>query len=83
MDTPTVGRIVRYVLPEGTGNAGCERPAIITGIDGDAVNLSVFYDKFEDGAGESLNDQQMVGRAWSCQFDEAKSPGTWHWPERA
>ena len=83
MDTPTVGRIVRYVLPPGGEFAGQDRAAIVTGVFNDYLcNLTVFYDQPNDVVGEQRDDTQMVGRAWSCQFNEEKAPGTWHWPER-
>ena len=84
MRTPTIGRIVRYVLPSDSGHPGQERPAMVTGIfaDENVCNLTVFCDQADDlkdcgnAAGTCL-----VGRAWSCHADESKSPGTWHWPE--
>lgn len=85
MDTPTVGRIVRYVLPDTSSFPRGHRPAIITGVVGNNVcNLTVFYDQKHDVEDLVLDDHGMVGRAWSCPYNEGKSmaPGTWHWPER-
>ncbi len=84
MRTPTIGRIVRYVLPANSGFPGDERPAMVTGVFGDQgfCNLTVFYNQKKDVAGLDLDDHAMQGRAWSCAYDEDKSRGTWHWPER-
>ena len=82
MDTPSLGRIVRYVLPAGP-NAGQERAAIITKVYGEGVcNLTVFYDQEDDAAGDDAANDGLVGRVWSPAHDDFKSPGTWHWPER-
>jgi hypothetical protein len=77
---PTVGRDVHYVLPNGE-RKGEHRAAKVTGVDGTAVNLTVFADQADDRP-EGLGDGFMF-RAVSVPFDESARFGTWHWPERA
>jgi hypothetical protein len=80
---PSVGRIVHYVAygtPGGEFPAGVCRAAVITEVERD-------YDDVPDGV--------VTGRVGVCvvipsglffnreiSFDEARAPGTWHWPER-
>ncbi|MDT7040867.1 hypothetical protein [Candidatus Nitronereus thalassa] len=73
---PEVGRIVRYVLPEGR-NKGQHRPAIIVKV-WDAPTSMVNLDVFMDG----LNDEQQHPVQWrhSVHFDMQRTPGSWHWP---
>lgn len=83
---PTVGRIVHYVLPGGSRNEGQHRPGIVVHIWSDRmeygglVQLQVFTDSDKDGR---YNDQ-LPPVYWATsvkQDEEAKAPGTWHWPE--
>ncbi len=94
----TVGRIVHYVLEWGTSK-GEHRPAIVVRDwkqENGLVQLQVFTDGWNDGfksthlvqVGEQHVegmlgiDQNVIWRT-SVHYDEAKEPGTWHWPERA
>jgi hypothetical protein len=89
---PSVGRIVHYVLPDGSPRAGEHRAAVITGYFGNAeilgaspANLTVFFDQPDDVAGGLMKHGLEIyqGRAFSASQDEdTKAPGTWHWPER-
>jgi hypothetical protein len=72
---PSVGRIVHYVAfgtPKGEYQPGACRPAIITEVidreSGD-VKATIFQT-------EGTFTKQCL------HHDEAKAPGTWHWPER-
>jgi len=76
---PSLGRIVHYVLPSGD-NKGGHRAAMITGLDGDAVNLTVYADQPNDRP-EGIGDSYSF-RAVSVPFDESARFGSWHWPER-
>jgi len=77
---PSVGRIVRYVLPDGHRWVGEVRPAIITRamnkIDAEIhpgmSNLSLVLD--------GTNDQFERNWAGSVMYDPAGAKGTWHWP---
>ncbi len=75
MDKPSVGRIVHYVAygtPGGEFPAGVCRAAIITEVDvppDECVALMV-----ANPSGLYFNKE--------VEHDEAKAPGTWHWPER-
>lgn len=83
MQEPSIGRIVHYVLSEGSFK-GEHRPAIITQVwqpisnasNPGMSNLTVFPaqsgDFFSSGP-------QMVG---SVLFNELGAEGTWHWPEK-
>jgi hypothetical protein len=91
--TPTVGRIVHYVLDSGR-SAGDHRPAIIVRVWGEdqvaagtlpesalgTVQLQVFTDSSEDG---KFNDElpQVMWKT-SVMHDESGQRGSWHWPER-
>lgn len=84
--SPTVGRIVHYVLPEGKSQ-GEHRPAIVVHVwshsheYGGSVQLQVFTDSGEDRAYNDGLPQVMW--ATSVKFDPtAGDLGTWHWPER-
>jgi hypothetical protein len=74
--SPTIGRIVRYVLPHGHNRAGQVVPAIITRVwDEQLVQLTPFVDV--------ANDQPIeAGACSSVPYDEAAKPRTWHWPSR-
>lgn len=74
---PSIGRIVRYVMPDGT-----VRPAIITHVEyasEGVVDLYVFRDgRFDPSAHEFLAVPINVRF-----FDAAvMQPRTWHWPPR-
>lgn len=70
---PTVGRVVYFVLPNGAKRMGEIRPAIITRVNPDSVNLSVICDGSNDDGGAPT----WVG---SVKLDqETKAEGTWHW----
>jgi hypothetical protein len=69
---PTIGRTVHYVLPNGK-----HRPAIISEVNPDTVNLVVFA-----GAPDDF-DQIGIVSSLVEGVEEGTEPGTWHWPERA
>lgn len=81
---PTMGRIVFYVIsrvetPDGVVYGERTRAAVIVSIADEGrelVNLSLFLD--------GGNDAHMKS-TWVTlvKHDEAKTPGTWHWPPRA
>lgn len=76
----TMGRIVRYVLPEDSQSAGQERPAIIVRVWSETcVNLQVFTDCENDGPGYASG---LVHKS-SVQFDADDRLGSCHWPEKA
>lgn len=89
---PTIGRIVRYVLPNGIlseakqHRIGHHRPAIIVAINcegtkDESLQLQVFTDGSNDGIGK--DGDRNVYWATSVRHDEeTKAPGTWHWPPR-
>ena len=71
----SVGRIVHYVAygtPGGEFPAGVCRAAVVTEVDetGEYVGLCVL-----NPTGQYFN-----RRIW--HDEQAKAPGTWHWPER-
>lgn len=77
----TEGRMVHYVLPDGI-RAGEHRPAVIVKVwdHGQGTsNLQVFTDGRNDGHSD------MDGLTWvtSVVYSEDKTPGTWHFIERA
>ena len=81
---PSVGRIVHYIMtPDWIGHDGHCMAAIVTGIpspaDPHAVNLHVHID---DSGAVYLGGGGPVHFVKAVPHDEAKSPGTWHWPER-
>ena len=75
---PSIGRIVHYVLPDGT-YPGEHRPAIIVRTwSPTTVQLQVFVDGTNDY-------DDYAGTIWATsvsQDEETKAPRTWHWPER-
>jgi len=89
--TPTIGRIVHYVLPEGR-SAGDHRPAVIVRVWGEdqvragtlpasalgTVQLQVFVDDSNDG----FEAETVAVWKTSVIHDETGKPNTWHWPER-
>jgi hypothetical protein len=83
MDNIIEGKIVHYVLHEGSSK-GQHRPAIIVNAwggnyDGGRVNLQVFTDFLNDGAGFE------TGAYWatSIRYSGDNELGTWHWIEKA
>lgn len=79
--TPTIGRIVHYVLANGE-----HRPGIIVRTwptDDEKVNLQLFVDGSNDCAAEPQANYS-TGVIWktSAPHDEEKKPNSWHWPER-
>ena len=75
--TPTVGRIVHFVLHDGP-HQGFHRPGIVVGHNGMTVNLQVFSD------GNSKLGDMLPNCQWrhSVPYDpEGKQSGSWHWPE--
>lgn len=87
--TPSIGRIVHYVLEDGP-SAGQHRPAIIVRTwpfsIAQLVQLQVFLDQGNDNFRQG--DDPPANTMWrsSVKHDEdfAHVPafGTWHWPER-
>ena len=81
METPSIGRIVHYVLRDGR-SAGEHRPAIIVRVwepEAGYVNLQVLTDGANDGA------EAGSGMIWATSVfpdEQFQGPGTWHWPER-
>jgi hypothetical protein len=83
------GRIVHYIL-DREPNRGQHRAAMVTRVlnpDTGAVNLAVFKDGTNDGAGAfSLAGYfYAIPLEWrtSVLFDaKALTPGTWHWTEK-
>lgn len=68
--TPTVGRIVNYVLPNGA-----IRPAIVVRVwDDGRLQLQQFTDQTNDG--------EPLGIVWRTSVVEGCEPGQWHWPVR-
>jgi hypothetical protein len=67
---PSLGRIVLY----GDESGAAEHPAIVTGVDGDRVNLQVFFDLhgIQVRRGVKLNPDPLLGH----------QPETWRWPPR-
>lgn len=71
MAIPTMGRIVHFVLKDGTA-----RPAIVIAAHADGVcELHIFLRPIE-----SLHNAEYVGAA---EFSPTGRPGTWHWPDRS
>lgn len=78
MSTPTIGRIVHYVLPSGPSK-GQIRPAIITSVAPglETIGLHVFVDGANDGEDASLHNSSAT------RLGDEKTHGTWFWPQRA
>lgn len=90
--TPSLGRIVFYVLKDGQ-----VRPAIVVRLGPDlspsypptTVNLNVQLDGDNDGRHNGhwtgITEEEGKARvAWrtSVAYSEEPKPGTWHWPPR-
>jgi len=97
MQSPTIGRIVHYVLPNGK-----HRPAIIVEVwpeefpnnpeEKTGLNLQVFLDGTNDNALYEGIDPEIPytqrshhGTRWatSAAYSSSLTPHTWHWPEMA
>ena len=86
--TPSIGRIVHFVLPEGTDTktghqAGDHLAAIITRIwDPSPTETSIVQlTAFVDGANYHLEGPPLIIGS-SVHQDPAGAPGTFHEPER-
>lgn len=86
---PSIGRIVHYVLPEKSNRAGRHRAAIVAGVHGDAINLTVFLDSTLDMPSDHGTSKRydVAGKLMLHAYDveedpEGERPGSWHWPER-
>lgn len=74
--TPSVGRIVHYVMPDGPAK-GAHRPAVVVcAFNVTCVNLQVFVDGINDGV------EAHQGTLWKSSVCEGTCPGSWHWPEK-
>lgn len=91
METPTIGRMVHYTLSEadvdriiGAGlnsnnlRAGSEFSAVVLSLpahhgDRQPANLTVFLD--------GPMTYWAIGKLQDAAATEARTPGTWHWPE--
>jgi hypothetical protein len=77
MEGLTEGRMCHFVIPDGP-QEGTHRPAIVVHVgDSNVVNLQVFTDGRNDGADTGTRWVQAV------KYSEDKTPGTWHWIEKA
>lgn len=75
--TPTVGRIVHFVLPGGR-SAGEVRPAIITRVNNETnVNLRVYLDGPNDEGASDYESSAILTN------EEKRDPRGWFWPPRA
>ncbi len=83
--TPSIGRIVHFVLPAGGcfQNAGEHRAAIIVRVWGnDCVNLKVFTDSDVPNAGGRMVADGVDVWVSSVIFDPTGvAERSWHWPE--
>lgn len=88
MDKPSVGRIVHYVAygtPGGEFPAGVCRAAVVTEIEnpsswsGDHV---VTLPHGSPHVGVCVLNPSGLFFNREIPYDEAKKPGSWHWPER-
>lgn len=79
MEAVSIGRIVHFVMPDGT-----HRPAIVVAVnDKESVNLQVFFDGENEQT--AAHNERLYGTGWrtSVKFTFGKKavPGTCHWPE--
>jgi hypothetical protein len=80
---PSVGRIVHYVsfgTPGGEYSSEC-RAAVITGIHGAVADGAPDWDQ-GDVHLAVLNPEGMFFNKYVNHDEDAKTGGTWHWPER-
>jgi hypothetical protein len=82
--TPTLGRIVRYVPEDGD-----ELPAIVVSVDGPATRTPTGTEAdFRPPVDPALNlvvfQNSDVRVEWrqSVPYSAEPTPGTWHWPPR-
>jgi len=85
MQTPSIGRIVRYVLADGP-QKGESRAAMIVRVWSDTcVNLLVFLDGYNDISQMALQlgakSEPTEMRVTSCSYDADRKPGCWFWTE--
>lgn len=87
---PAVGRIVHYVLPDGT-YPGAHRPAMIVRTWGsdehpsETVQLAVFLDGSNDYPNAVEPGTSYLRPFWKTSImhdEDEKKPNSWHWPER-
>jgi len=81
-EKPSPGRIVHYVLQEGSKSPLQHRAAIVTSdFKTLVVNLTVYADSHGDlYPGEWIEQFRALG----VTYDETgQRPNSWHWPERA
>ncbi len=82
--TPTIGKIVHYVLEKGPCR-GEHRPAVIvkTWENYEGVNLQIFTDGLNDATTTDM--EFATGVCWRTSVhrdEDVKALGTWHsWPE--
>ena len=75
--TPTVGRIVHFVLHDGP-HQGFHRPAMVVGHNGMLANMQVF----SDGNKHSGDQQPNMFWRYNVPYDpDGKQIASWHWPE--
>ena len=85
--TPSIGRIVHYVLNHGKSE-GQHRPAIIIETCEHLFGAGVYSREecqlmvFVDGSNDGTPWHGLPIWATSVPHDEDGTPGTWHWPER-
>lgn len=82
MDKASVGRIVHYVAygtPGGKFPAGVCRAAIVTEVGGP---LGGGEPDPGERVGICVTNPTGLYFNRGIPYDEAKRPGTWHWPER-
>jgi hypothetical protein len=73
---PSIGRIVHYVLTEGT-HKGEHRPAIVLRCEEQKIDVHVFTLGIHDG----IDANPLI--VFSVYFDSTGTvPRSWHWPER-
>lgn len=77
---PTIGRIVLFHYERSSNRGMRTRPAIITNVDPNGVDLEVFGDiTGEDGLGKFQSDVKFCDLSTG---NVAAGPQTWTWPPR-
>lgn len=74
---PGVGNGVHYVLDGEAQSVGTHRPAVIIGAEGETLQLLIFTSS-DDGPRYAAH---VAERQAVTHDEDAKAPGTWHWPE--